>query len=191
MSLLRPRFVEAGRWSRHLGTYLATYLAWEALMTERCNRIHRLRVLRVVFALASRLGDGIGWYVLALLVIAAHGLPAVEPMMVMLLSGGVGVLVYLAIKRYTGRLRPLHRNQRIEVTVLPLDQYSFPSGHTLHAVNFGTQLVVFEPMLFWLVLPFALLVAASRMVLGLHYLSDVLAGALLGFALAVLALSFG
>ncbi|KTG17033.1 hypothetical protein AUR63_01650 [Guyparkeria sp. XI15] len=173
------------RWSRHLDTYLA----WEALVTERCNRIHRVRCLRTVFALVSRLGDGIGWYVLALLVLVAHGRPAVEAMLVMLLSGGVGVLVYLTIKRRTARLRPLHRNARIEVSVAPLDQYSFPSGHTLHATNFGIQLLAFEPLLAPLVVPFALLVAASRMVLGLHYLSDVLVGAVIGVSIASIGLS--
>jgi len=187
MSLSRARLIEPARWSRHLGAYLA----WEALVTERCNRMHRVRCLRTVFALASRLGDGIGWYALTLLVLAAHGLPAMEPMVIMLLSSAVGVLVYLTIKRQTARLRPLHRNDRIEVTVPPLDQYSFPSGHTLHAVNFGIQLVAFEPALVWIVAPFSLLVAGSRMVLGLHYLSDVLVGALLGLGLAVLSLTLG
>ncbi|WP_410474572.1 phosphatase PAP2 family protein [Guyparkeria sp. TX1] len=185
MSLLRPRFVEPARLSRHLGAYLA----WEALVTERCNRIHRRRVPRAVFALASRLGDGVGWYVLALMVLAVHGGVAVEPMLVMLFSGGVGVLVYLTIKRRTGRLRPLHRNVRIEVSVAPLDQYSFPSGHTLHATNFGIQLLAFEPSLAPLIVPFALLVASSRMVLGLHYLSDVLVGAAIGGVIASLSLS--
>ncbi|WP_322521572.1 phosphatase PAP2 family protein [Guyparkeria halophila] len=168
---------------------LQAYLGWEALVTERCNRAHRLRVLRALFATASRLGDGIGWYVLALLMLVLHGASAVVPMALMIASGGVGVLIYLTIKRRTARLRPLNRNQRLEISVAPLDQYSFPSGHTLHAVNFGIQLVAFQPALFWLVLPFALLVASSRMVLGLHYLSDVLVGAAIGLLLASLTLS--
>jgi undecaprenyl-diphosphatase len=43
----------------------------------------------------------------------------------------------------------------------------------------------FVPMLAWVLVPFTLLVAASRVVLGLHYPSDVLVGASLGAALAV------
>ncbi len=167
---------------------LQAYLGWEALVTERCNRAHRVLALRTVFATASRLGDGIGWYVLALLMLVLHGAPAVLPMGSMLASGGLGVLIYLTIKRRTARLRPLNRNQRLQTSVAPLDQYSFPSGHTLHAVNFGIQLVAFQPALLWIVLPFALLVASSRMVLGLHYLSDVLVGAAIGAALATLTL---
>lgn len=173
------------RLSRHLGHYLA----WEALMTERCNRIHRVAIMRRLFGWASRLGDGAGWYALALLMLVTQGMQAVLPMGVMLASAGIGVLIYVTIKRHTARLRPLHRNQRIDVSVAPLDQYSFPSGHTLHAVNFGIQLAVFHPPLIWVVLPFALMVAASRMVLGLHYLSDVLVGGLIGLLLAFLSLA--
>ena len=186
MTPLRAGSPVATRCSRAL----QAYLGWEALVTERCNYAHRVRVLRTLFATASRLGDGVGWYMLALLMLVLHGASAVLPMALMIASGGVGVLIYLTIKRRTARLRPLSRNQRLEASVAPLDQYSFPSGHTLHAVNFGIQLVAFQPALFWIVLPLALLVASSRMVLGLHYLSDVLVGAAIGSMLAALTLSF-
>jgi len=176
MNPVRPRLAGAA--------LLARYLDWEALVTERCNRAHGVPPLRCVFSWASRLGDGIGWYLFAAVMVLLHGPEAWLPMAAMLLSGAVGVIIYVAIKRRTARLRPLHRNDRIHASVAPLDQYSFPSGHTLHAVNFGIQLVAFEPALVWLVLPFALLVAASRMVLGLHYLSDVLAGAGIGAVIA-------
>ncbi len=184
MSFLRPDTPAAARWSRALDAYLG----WESLVTERCNRVHRIAALRTLFATASRLGDGLGWYVLALLMLVMHGASAVAPMALMIASGGIGVLIYLSIKRRTARLRPLNRNTRLETSVAPLDQYSFPSGHTLHAVNFGIQLAVFQPALAWVVLPFALLVASSRMVLGLHYLSDVLVGAAIGAALAAMTL---
>lgn len=185
MTFLRTDSPMAERCSRAL----QAYLGWEALVTERCNHAHRVRGLRWLFATASRLGNGIGWYLLALVVLLGHGTAAVVPMALMLASGGVGVLIYLSIKRRTARLRPLNRNQRLEISVAPLDQYSFPSGHTLHAVNFGIQLVAFQPSLWWVVLPFALLVALSRMVLGLHYLSDVLVGGAIGALLATLTLS--
>src|SRR5262249_62222418 len=66
-----------------------------------------------------------------------------------------------------------------------LDRYSFPSGHTLHAVSFTTLGVVSFPELAWLLVPFASLVAASRVILGLHYPSDVVAGGCIRAPLAV------
>jgi membrane-associated phospholipid phosphatase len=63
-----------------------------------------------------------------------------------------------------------------------------PSRHTLHAVAFTTIALGYYPQLFWLLFPFTLLVALSRMVLGLHNPGDVLAGILLGVLAAGLTL---
>ncbi|HEV7631790.1 MAG TPA: phosphatase PAP2 family protein, partial [Steroidobacteraceae bacterium] len=73
---------------------------------------------------------------------------------------------------------------------VPLDRFSFPSGHTLHAVSFTLIASMAFPLLALLLVPLALLIALSRVVLGLHYPSDVLAGALLGAGVAAAALSW-
>ena len=73
--------------------------------------------------------------------------------------------------------------------MVPLDRYSFPSGHTLHAVSFAWQATVHFPELGWVLVPLAALIAASRVVLGLHYPTDVLAGAAIGASLAELGIS--
>ncbi|MFP4155505.1 MAG: phosphatase PAP2 family protein [Halothiobacillaceae bacterium] len=168
--------------------WLHRYLTWEQSLMRLSNRVHDRRYWRTFFAACSRLGDGIGWYVLTALVVLIHGLSALAPMLWMLASAVVAIGIYVAIKRLTARPRPLHAHGEIHHSVAPLDQYSFPSGHTLHAVNFTVQLVAFLPELGWLLVPFALAIAASRLVLGLHYLSDVLVGAALGGAIAYAAL---
>ena len=66
----------------------------------------------------------------------------------------------------------------------PLDAFSFPSGHTLHAVAFTLVALNYYPALAPTLVAFTLLTAGSRVVLGLHYPSDVLAGAALGAGIA-------
>jgi undecaprenyl-diphosphatase len=101
----------------------------------------------------------------------------------MLLTGGVALLLYKSLKGMTRRVRPCHYDLDISAGVPPLDLYSFPSGHTLHAVGFSTVALFYYPQLAWLLVPFTLLVAASRIVLGLHYPSDVLVASVIGLGL--------
>ena len=89
-----------------------------------------------------------------------------------------------AQKQRCVRERPFVTDAQIRCGTPPLDRYSFPSGHTLHAVSFTSVFGSFDPLLLVVAAPFAVLVALSRIVLGLHYPSDVLAGAAIGAALA-------
>jgi undecaprenyl-diphosphatase len=136
------------------------------------------------FAVFSRLGDGVFWYTLMLLLPVIHGSSAIAVSAHMALTGVAGLLIYKWLKARTSRPRPFMVSDNIIRRVPPLDEYSFPSGHTLHAVAFSLVLLSHLPGWFWVVVPFSVLVAASRPVLGLHYPSDVLAGALVGALVA-------
>jgi undecaprenyl-diphosphatase len=102
----------------------------------------------------------------------------------MLAAGAFGLLLYKLLKKKLVRERPYIGLIGIECAMPPLDRYSFPSGHTLHAVLFTAIAIHHVPALAVVLVPFALLVAASRVVLGLHYPTDVLAGAMLGALIA-------
>src|SRR3546814_6942013 len=95
----------------------------------------------------------------------------------------VALLLYKAIKRWARRTRPFAADVRIRAWISPLDEFSFPSGHTLHAVAFSLVAVAHYRSLAWLVLRFAASVAASPVVLGLHYPSAVLAPTAIGSVL--------
>src|SRR5690554_4087675 len=144
-----------------------------------CRAInHRLRIRPVTtfFQVVSRLGDGWLWYALIL------SLPLLYPdqgLAIALLMIGAGLsctLAYKYLKRTLVRERPFISFPVIQCGTPPLDRYSFPSGHTLHAVCFNSVLALTLPTLALVILPFTLAVAASRVVLGLHYPSDVAAG---------------
>jgi undecaprenyl-diphosphatase len=108
----------------------------------------------------------------------------------MALVGVVGLLLYKYLKTRLTRERPYITLAGVVAGTPALDRYSFPSGHTLHAVSFTVLACYSFPALAWLCIPFAALVAASRVVLGLHYPSDVLAGAGIGAGLAVASIRF-
>jgi undecaprenyl-diphosphatase len=141
------------------------------------------------FRVISRLGDGIFWYCLMLWLLAEYQSAALQPVFHMVTAGLVCTAMYKWLKRKTHRLRPFNKNQLINIGIAPLDQFSFPSGHTLHAVAFSVVALAYYPALAWILLPFTALVAISRLVLGLHYPSDVLAGVVIGAFISGISLS--
>jgi undecaprenyl-diphosphatase len=172
-----------------LGIWFARVDAAEYRLCRRLNHGAAFPLPRRIFQIASRLGDGIIWYVLIFALPVLHGREALRPAAVMALTGALGVIVYKVLKRACVRERPFITHAAIDPAMAPLDRYSFPSGHTLHAVCFTLQATVHFPPLGVVLIPLALTIAGSRVVLGLHYPTDVLAGAVLGVSLGVLGLS--
>ena len=163
--------------------------AREHAWLERLNGVRLPNWEVSVLKGVSRLGDGAFWYGLMAALIAWHGWGAVPVVLHMIMAGLIGTLIYKWLKSATERPRPYQVCPTICCLTAPLDRFSFPSGHTLHAIVFSLVVTAYYPPLGWLVWPFTALVALSRLVLGLHYVSDVLVGALLGGAIAGIALT--
>ncbi len=168
------------------GLYLKKFSELENTVCVTANRLcHRL-ALRPLMRVVSRLGDGVFWYVLMALIPIYYGANYAHVSLRMALAGAMGLLIYKLIKHKTARLRPCEALETIQLGARMLDKYSFPSGHTLHAVTFSLIVISYLPGLYYLVIPFATLVALSRVLLGLHYPTDVAAGASIGFTLAAI-----
>jgi undecaprenyl-diphosphatase len=88
------------------------------------------------------------------------------------------------MKRKARRRRPCAIAEHCWATLLPPDQFSFPSGHSITAFSFAVSYGLFYPMIMPALLFCAASVALSRIVLGMHFLSDVVVGSLLGTLLA-------
>ncbi len=149
-----------------------------------CNRWAARRAISRFFSIVSRLGDGAFWYTLMLALAALGGTQGVRAAAHMAVVGITTALLYRTLKRWTQRPRPYRAHHGIIAHVPPLDEFSFPSGHTLHAVSFTLVALAWFPALAVILLPFTVLVALSRVILGLHYPSDVLAATAIGCLLA-------
>jgi undecaprenyl-diphosphatase len=173
-----------------LTALMARIDAAEYGICRQLNRGASLRAVRATFQVASRLGDGIVWYAMILSLPFLYGPEALRPAIAMALTGIAGLGLYKVLKHVFVRERPFITHASISRAAAPLDRYSFPSGHTLHAVSLTWQAVAHFPELAWVLVPLATLIAASRVVLGLHYPTDVLAGAGIGAGIATLGLTF-
>ncbi len=167
------------------------WLQDEHRLCLRANRWGHRRAVRAYFAAVSRAGDGGFWYALMAGCLLLGGWAGVAAAAHMAATGATALLLYTLLKRWTRRPRPFASDRRIHPLVAPLDEFSFPSGHTLQAVSFSAVALAHEPLLAWLLLPFTASVAVSRVVLGLHYPSDVLAASALGGALAAVSVWLG
>ena len=148
------------------------------------NHFSHSQRVALFFKMISRLGDGLFWYAMLFIVWLSQGLYYGLQIIYLLLGGSVGTGIYKFLKHKTTRPRPYQVHQVIRLGERPLDHFSFPSGHTLHAVMGSITLGYIQPLLLVVMLPFTILVALSRMVLGLHYPSDVIVGAVIGTVVA-------
>jgi undecaprenyl-diphosphatase len=100
-----------------------------------------------------------------------------------------GIAVFRFLKKTIGRKRPCATKPHNWAKLLPPDQFSFPSGHSITAFAVVLPLSLFYPSWTIALLFCATSVAISRVVLGMHYLSDVVVGCLIGAGLGYLSFS--
>ena len=170
---------------------LAATLPRYALDRRLCvvaNHWGARRAVGVFFGIISRLGDGVFWYTLMVLLAILGGRHGMFAALHMAATGLTALLLYRLLKRWTRRPRPFRACPGVIAHIPPLDEFSFPSGHTLQAVSFTVVALAWYPVLAPLLIGFTSLVAASRVVLGLHYPSDVAAAIGIGSLLGTISL---
>jgi undecaprenyl-diphosphatase len=153
---------------------------------HRANNWVAPRWVRLYAVGATLGGDGWLWYAMGLAVLLFGGEERFAALGAAGLSSTLSILLFLRLKRLTGRRRPCQIEPHCWATLLPPDQFSFPSGHTMTAFAVAIPLSLFYPDLAIGLLFCALSIAMSRILLGMHFLSDVVAGALIGTGLGYL-----
>lgn len=154
----------------------------------RLNSWPAPRWIRFWMLAATRMGDGWLWYSLGAILLAFGGPRGYSAVGASGSAAILGIFVFKALKRLSRRSRPCQLQPHCWATILPPDQFSFPSGHTMTAFSIAIVVTYFYPTLEWPLYFLALSIGLSRIVLGMHFLSDVLAGAVLGSALGLASL---
>lgn len=162
---------------------------WDYGLCRTLNLWIDQKAVHLFFRSISRLGDGVLWYSFMLFLPVFLGGYGLGLSLLMVAVATLGVYEYRYIKHRSMRPRPFVAHRKIRQGARALDEFSFPSGHTMHAVAFAAVLTQAIPWLAIVLIPFALLTALSRVVLGLHYPSDVFMGAVLGLFNATLFLA--
>ena len=159
-------------------------------LMRRVNRWTPPRWMRLWMVAATRGGDGWLWYAMGAVVLLEGGPARFRAVLAAVLAVAVGIALFLQLKRACHRRRPCALEPHCWATLLPPDQFSFPSGHTITAFSVAVSLSIFYPPLLIGLLFCAVSVALSRILLGMHFLSDVLAGAAIGSILGYSAAVF-
>jgi len=157
---------------------------------RRVNRWKPPHLVRLWMIAATRVGDGWLWYAMGSVVALFGGSERFRALAAAVLAVSIGIVAFLVTKRAAGRKRPCALEPHCWATLLPPDQFSFPSGHTITAFAVAMSLGAYYPSMLMGLLFCAASVALSRILLGMHFLSDVIAGGmiggLLGYACALL-----
>lgn len=152
-------------------------------LMRRMNRWKPPRWIRIWMIVTTRMGDGWIWYGLGLMLLLYGGPQRFSAVGAAGTAAVAGIFVFKALKKLSQRPRPCQIEPHCWSKVLPPDQFSFPSGHTMTAFSIALVISYFYPSLEGGLLFLAVSIAVSRIVLGMHFLSDVLAGLILGVSL--------
>jgi undecaprenyl-diphosphatase len=158
--------------------------AGDLKLMRKLNNWRAPKWIRLWALAATRAGDGWLWGLIgiAILLFGKEGRLATAAAGSAVL---VGAALFVSLKRVSGRKRPCEIEPHCWATLLPPDQFSFPSGHTITAFAVSVTLGLFYPLLLPFLLFCAVSIALSRVLLGMHFFSDVLAGAALGTVIAM------
>lgn len=146
-----------------------------------------LQVARISKAV-SRSGDGHFYAVLGIVLWLFDSMLGGEFLSAGLMAFAIELPIYWVLKNSFKRRRPQELSNLLTAFITPSDRYSLPSGHTTAAFVMATLIGEFYPSFYLLAVIWASFIGLSRILLGVHFITDVVIGAGLGLVCAKAAL---
>jgi undecaprenyl-diphosphatase len=189
----------------HISATASTYIAYKPQLREEsmlakfidydksfylwCNQFQQNPEALTLFRFISKTGDGLMYAFLG--VIALLFSPELGSLF--LITGLTAYIIeipsFIVLKKLIKRDRPFVHIAQAQKALQPADKFSLPSGHSAAAFLMASLIAVYYPLYADIALCWATLIALSRVLLGVHYLSDIIAGAVLGVSCTYLAIA--
>lgn len=157
---------------------------------RRLNRWNAPRWFRWWMLLATRAGDGWLWGLAGIAILLTSSADRFRAVEAAAAAVAVGIVLFHSLKRTFCRTRPRDIEPHCWAHITTRDQFSFPSGHSTTAFAVAVSLGLFYPEIMPLLLLLAANVAVSRIVIGMHFVSDVIVGSGIGTLLGYVAHEF-
>jgi undecaprenyl-diphosphatase len=163
---------------------MRTLLETDARLSEQLRVAERPGPLRGLAAFLAHSGDSWFWGVGLIAVWWLGGAEWKYRAVVLFAAIGVTAVIVQAIKWSVRRQRPPGEWGTIYRSA---DPHSFPSGHAARGLMLAVLGVALGPLWFaLLLLIWGPLIALARVAMGVHYVSDIVAGAVLGVLFGVI-----
>jgi undecaprenyl-diphosphatase len=177
---------ETARAASTLGTLAGRVLALDMAFFRMLAGLNLPRAVTWPLILLVRSGDGWIWALVASALWFLLPFPEVKRVVLhCAFAIAISLALYYPIKFGWRRPRPYDNGLDVKPMVPPLDKYSFPSGHTMNNLAVALTLASYFPSLSLPAIGVPILLGTLRVLFGVHYLSDIIGGSLLG------ALAFG
>lgn len=158
---------------------------YDSRMLLWCTHSRHYKLLTALAKTISKTGDG---YLQVLLPAALFFLDEHQGQQfffVVLLAFSIQLPIYWVLKNSLKRRRPPEVIPCFKSPITASDKFSFPSGHSAAAFLLANLTALFYGIVAWPLYIWATVVALSRVVLGVHFPTDILAGITLGTIVAV------
>jgi len=155
-------------------------ISWDNSFLNNIRRLNQYRLIAASVPTISKSGDGYLYPVMTLVFWLTNRQLGAMLFSSALAAFSIELPLYKLVKHIVRRVRPCDASCPDEPPKRVLDRFSFPSGHTAGAFLMATVVSSFFPLMSAVFFAWAFLVGLSRIYLGVHYPTDVLAGMVVG-----------